>query len=97
MVSLPVAPAAERISLPKLAKEESVSPVSAWRWAMRGVSGERLPTFCIGNKRFTTRDAFQQWCARVTAARNGVSAARISANRESEIDRAEKRAAELGV
>ena len=97
MVSLPVAPATERISLPKLAKENGVSPVSTWRWALRGCKGVVLPTFCVGHKRFTTRAAFADWCAAVTAAANGQSAGRVSDHRESAIDRAEQETAELGV
>lgn len=97
MVSLPVAPAADRISLPKLAKEQGVSPVSTWRWALRGVKGQVLPTFCVGHKRYTTRAAFAEWCAAVTAAANGVSAERVPANREAAIERAEREAARLGV
>jgi hypothetical protein len=97
MVSLPVASARDRISLPQLAREQGVSPVSTWRWALRGVAGIVLPTFCIGHKRFTTRAAFEEWVAQVTAARNGEAVGRLPAQRESEIDRAERETAELGV
>lgn len=68
MVTLSVAPAADRISLPQLAREQGVSPVSTWRWALRGCRGIVLPTFCVGHKRYTTRAAFAEWCAHVTAA-----------------------------
>ncbi len=97
MVPLPVAPATDRISLPKLAKENCVSPVSTWRWAIHGCKGVILPTFCVGHKRYTTRAAFSDWCAAVTAAANGVSVGQLSAKRESAIDRAEREAARLGV
>jgi hypothetical protein len=87
----------DRLSLPQLAREQSVSPVSTWRWALRGVCGQVLPTFCVGHKRYTTRAAFAEWVEKVTAARNGVSISRGSSQRESAIARAEQRAAELGV
>ena len=96
MVTLSVAPAADRISLPKLAKEQGVSPVSTWRWALRGICGIVLPSFCVGHKRFTTRAAFAEWVAQVTAARNG-DAGHAPAKRESAISRAEKETAKLGV
>ena len=97
MVSLPVAPARDRISLPKLAKEQGVSPVSTWRWALRGCRGVVLPTFCVGHKRYTTRAAFAEWCAQVTAAANGETQGQVPAKRESAIDRAERESARLVV
>lgn len=97
MVFLPVASPRERLSLPSLAKEQGVSPVSTWRWALRGVCGHVLPTFCIGHKRYTTRAAFAEWVEKVTAARNGASVSRGSSQRESAMDRAERETAELGV
>jgi hypothetical protein len=56
-----------------------------------------LPTFCIGHKRYTTRPAFTEWVAQVTAARNGEATSRAPAQRESAVDRAERQTAELGV
>lgn len=98
MVSLDfVAPVRDRLSLPKLAAEEGVSPVSTWRWALRGCRGIVLPTFCVGHKRYTTRAAFAEWCQRVTAAANGESQGRAPAQRESAISRAERETAKLGV
>jgi hypothetical protein len=97
MISLPVASARDRISLPQLAREQGVSPVSTWRWAMRGCAGIILPTYCIGNKRFTTRLAFAEWVAQVTAARNGEALSRAPAQRESAIAQAERKTAEQGV
>lgn len=97
MYSLPVAPASDRISLPLLAREQGVSPVSTWRWALRGSRGVILPTFCVGHKRYTTRAAFAEWCARVTAAANGESQGRAPAIRDTAIERAERETEQLGV
>jgi hypothetical protein len=97
MVPLPVAPARERVSLPRLAKEQEVSPVSTWRWALRGCRGIVLPTFCVGRKRYTTRAAFAEWCARVTAAANGEVEGFVPAERESAIEHAERLAEEFGL
>ncbi|MEX2171539.1 MAG: DUF1580 domain-containing protein [Pirellulales bacterium] len=99
MVSLPVAPPAERISLPKLASAEGVSPVTVWRWALRGVKGVKLRTGCIGGSiRYTTRQWYEEFCERVTAARSGDPApAPRTKSREAAIDRAEKQLAEMGV
>jgi hypothetical protein len=97
MVSLPIAPARDRISLPQLAREEDVSPVSTWRWALRGICGIQLPTFCVGHKRYTTRAAYREWVAQVTAARNGQAITRPARQRESAIDRAERETGHMGV
>jgi hypothetical protein len=97
MLSLPVAPARERMSLPQLAKEQGVSPVSTWRWALRGCRGIVLPTFCVGRTRYTTHAAFDEWCSRVTAAANGETEGHVPASPECEIERAEREAARLGV
>src|SRR3954469_18074969 len=97
MATLSVAPAADRISLPQLAREQGVSPVSTWRWALRGCRGVVLPTFCVGHKRYTTRAAFEEWCACVTAAANGEAVSRAPEQRESAIERAERETARLGV
>lgn len=87
----------DRLSLPQLAKEQDVSPVSTWRWALRGCAGIKLPTFCIGHKRYTTRAAFAEWVEKVTAVRNGVPINQGSSQQESAIDRAEREASKLGV
>jgi hypothetical protein len=94
---LSVASTRDRISLPQLAREQGVSPVSTWRWASRGCAGIVLPTFCLGHKRFTTRAAFAEWVAQVTAARNGEAVSRTSAHRDNAVDLAEKSTAEFGV
>jgi len=96
-MALAISTTADRVSLPQLAKEQGVSPVSTWRWALRGVAGIVLPTFCIGHKRFTTRAAFNEWVAQVTAAKNGEATSRPPAHRESAMDRAERETAKLGV
>jgi hypothetical protein len=99
MVSISVAPPSERITLPRLADAEGVSPVTVWRWALRGVRGVKLQTGCIGGSiRYTTRQWYEEFCAAVTAARSGEPVpSRTSRQREAAIDRAEKQLAELGV
>jgi hypothetical protein len=97
MVLLPIAPTRDRISLPQLAREEGVSPVSTWRWALRGICGIPLPSFCVGHKRYTTRAAYREWVAQVTAARNGQAITRPERQRESAIERAERETERMGV
>jgi hypothetical protein len=53
-----------RISLIELAREENVSIPTVFRWAHRGLRGQRLPTFYRG-KRYTTREAFTAWVAAI--------------------------------
>jgi hypothetical protein len=96
-VSLPVPPARDHVPLPQLAREVGVSPVSTWRWALRGICGIQLPTWCIGHRRVTTRAAYSEWVAQVTAARNGQAITRPARQRESAIDRAERETDRMGV
>ena len=94
---LAVASAADRISLPDLARQEGVSPVTVWRWSLRGCCGVVLPTFCVGHKRYTTRSAFAKWVEDVTAARNGVAVSASAPGRNSQLSKAEREAELMGV
>ena len=60
------APAAERITLTELARQENVAPSTTWRWATSGVKHVRLPTVLVGSASVTTRDAFVTWCEHLT-------------------------------
>ena len=98
MTNLSTALPSERVSLPRLAKDQGVSPVTVWRWALRGVAGHKLPTVCVGSKRFTTVAAFAAWCEQVTAARSGEPVpSRTSRQRETAIDRAERELEAIGI
>lgn len=61
----------ERLSLTKLAKEADVNVSTVWRWAQRGVKGVRLETFCVGGRRYTTREAWDRFVARTTEIATG--------------------------
>ncbi len=83
-----------RISFSALAKRENVNLSTVWRWALRGIRGHRLECISIGCRRFTSREAFERW----VAATNGEPVrTETRRQRERAIDRAEKRAEELGV
>ena len=83
------------ISFNSLAQERDVSIPTVWRWTQRGIKSHVLESFSQGGRKFTTREAFARWIARI----NGEKAvgAITPRQREREIDRAEKKAAELGV
>lgn len=83
-----------RLSLTTLAHEQHVSVPTAWRWAQRGNRGHVLETFSIGGRKFTTREAFQRWIARINSGR--LVLAQTAASRARSIQRAEQIAAELG-
>src|SRR4051812_28261773 len=69
-----------------------------WRWRLRGVRGVTLETILSGGKRFTSVEALRRFQEQVTAAADGRPIlAETPRQRERAIDRAEKRAAELGV
>ncbi len=61
----------KRLSLTELARRERVAPPTIWRWYKKGVRGVRLETFVVGNRRFTTEEAFGRFVERNTAAANG--------------------------
>lgn len=71
---------------------------TVWRWRNRGVRGVTLETVCIGGRRFTSREALARFCAATTAAADGVPVpAETPRQRSRAIERAERRATELGV
>ncbi|HEX5105013.1 MAG TPA: DUF1580 domain-containing protein [Pirellulaceae bacterium] len=43
------------------------SPATLHRWRLRGLRGVRLETFLRGGRRFTTRDAVENFFERITA------------------------------
>lgn len=71
---------------------------TVWRWRNRGVRGVRLETILSGGRRFTSLEAIRRFQDRVTAAADGdVVRNETPAQRARSVDRAEQRAAELGV
>ena len=70
-----------------------------WRWRTAGIRGVKLETFLFGGRRMTSREALRRFFEHTTAAADGLPIANgeTSAARERAIDRAEKRAQELGV
>lgn len=88
----------ERISVAKLARREKKSPVTVWRWTTRGVRGVKLETYCVGNRRYTTEEAWGRFVERTTAAANGEPIpARTVRERSRAIDCAERELEAEGV
>ena len=83
-----------RIPFGKLARREGVHVSTVWRWCLRGIRGHVLESFSVGGKKFTTEPAYHRWLAAING---GPVCAETPRQREAEIERAEKRAAELGV
>ena len=50
-----------------------VHTATIWRWIQRGVRGVKLETVLIGGRRYTSREALQQFIAATTAAADGDS------------------------
>lgn len=95
MVSLP--PREKRITLPKLASREGVSPTSTWRWALRGINGIVLRTVCVGRTRLTCDEWYSEFVAAVTAARDGGATSQAPAQRADSVARAERETAAAGI
>jgi hypothetical protein len=84
-----------RISLTKLAQEQGVSIPTVWRWSQRGNRGHVLETLSVGGRKFTTREAFSRWISRING--EPVVLGETPRQRERSIERAEQRAAAMGV
>jgi hypothetical protein len=54
-----------RMTFAQLAQEQDVSLPTCWRWSSRGIKGHVLESFSVGIKKFTTREAFERWIARI--------------------------------
>ncbi len=68
------------------------------RWRLKGVRGIRLETILRGGVRFTTHEAIERFFAATTAAADGdIPPSLTSRQREREISRAEREAAEAGI
>jgi hypothetical protein len=65
-----------------------------WRWRTGGCRGHRLETILFGGRRYTSREAIKRFLGAI----NGEPiSSETPRQRERSIDRAEQRAAELGV
>ncbi len=84
-----------RISLNQLAHEQGVALSTCWRWCLRGIKGHLLESVSVGGRKFTTREAFARFIARTNGER--VVSGQTPRQRERAIQRAEKRAQELGI
>jgi len=83
-----------RISLTQLAQEQNVSVPTCWRWTQRGVRGHVLASFSCGGRKFSTRESFVRWIAALNGEAIRTETPR---HREWQIERAERRADELGL
>ena len=83
-----------KVPLTQLAREQDVDVSTAWRWTLRGVRGHVLESFNLGGRKFTTRQAFARFVARI----NGEPIrSETPRQREKRLRAAEKRAESLGV
>lgn len=70
---------------------------TVWRWIQRGVRGVTLDTVLVGGRRYTSKEALQSFVERSTAADCNTAPPRTSRQREREISRAEREAADAGI
>lgn len=69
-----------------------------WRWRTAGCRGVKLETILFGGRRYTSREALSRFIAATTAAADGEPVrSETPLQRQRAIERAEKRAMELGV
>lgn len=68
------------------------------RWRMHGVRGVKLETVLVGGRRYTSSEALQRFCQRITAAdRSEPAPVRTRRQREADIRRAEAELAKAGI
>jgi len=69
-----------------------------WRWRAPGIRGVKLESMMYGGRRVTSLEALDRFFERVTAAADGAPArAETPRQRERQVERAERRADELGL
>ena len=83
-----------RISITDLAREQDVSVPTAWRWCTKGVRNCVLASFSCGGRKYTTREAFARW---ISALNGEPIRSETPQQYEQQLERAERRAQELGV
>ena len=88
--------------LPKRRSGKRPNVATLYRWHQHGVRGVRLETIMVGCTRCTSLEALQRFCEAVTAAADGrkptiPESARRSAQRQREIEAAERRLERAGV
>lgn len=87
-----------RMSFGRLAKELGISTPTVWRWSRSGVRGVVLESFVSGGRRFTSREAYERFVIRTTAAANGqLVPSRTNRQRRASISRARRELAAAGV
>jgi hypothetical protein len=66
-----------------------------WRWRTAGCRGHRLETILFGGRRYTSREAIARFLAQING--EPITSGETPRQRERAVERAERRAAELGV
>lgn len=77
---------APRISMSDAAERLGVDVSTAWRWALKGVRGRKLPTIMIGGRRFVLESSLSAWIEAGLDPESRTGASR-SADAERELDR----------
>ena len=68
------------------------------RWRLRGIRGVKLETLLVGGRRFTSREALERFCERVTAIANGKSTPqRTNRQRTAAVNRANRELDRAGI
>lgn len=57
----------------ELVKGKRIHKSTAYRWALRGVRGRRLPTVRIASRLYTTKGAFSWWVSKLSEDLVGVT------------------------
>ena len=71
---------------------------TVWRWISRGVRGVKLQTFCVGGRRYVTKESLENFLAQTTAAANGQPAPTSTPRqRQKAIEAAEQELARAGI
>lgn len=91
----------DRLTPAQVATLCGVNTSTVWRWLLTGIKGGvRLESYCEGAKRYIPVEALDRFRAACTAASvtgHSAPSGKTPAQRQREIERAERELAELGV
>lgn len=87
----------DRLSVAEAARLLDVHPSTLWRWASRGIGGQRLPMLRLGGRRVVMRSDLDTFLARLNSDCAHPDQAEPSADRARQIAAAEARLKAAGI
>jgi len=87
----------DRLTVAEAARLLDLHPSTLWRWASRGIGGQRLPMLRLGGRRIILRRDLDNFLARLNADGPEHTTQDVSADRQRQIQAAEARLKAAGI